>query len=86
MYLRDEISAWYALSRKANVPDTQLRDHVLQNVDLVVRRTQGVSCKVEREKTTERVEPVYQTILDLTSQAVNPLKLAQMDIGFLAQL
>ena len=86
MYLKDEISTWYALSRKANVPEAQLREHVMQNVDLVVRRTLGVSCKAEREKMTERVEPVYQTILDLTSQAVNPLKLAQMDVGFLAQL
>ena len=86
MYLRDELSGWYILSRKTNVPDAQLREHVLQNVDLVMRRTMGVSCRAEREKTVDKVEPVYQTILDLTSQAVNPLKLAQMDTGFLAQL
>lgn len=90
LYLRDELSSWYTLSRKTSVSDTQLRDHVLQNVDLVTRRIQGLSCKAERERspTTEgqRVEPVYQTLLDLISQAVNPLKLAQMDIGFMPQL
>ena len=37
-------------------------------------------------KATESIEPAYRTILDLISQAVNPLKLAQMDVAFMPQL
>lgn len=30
--------------------------------------------------------PADQSVLDFIAQAVNPLKLAQMDIGFMSQL
>ncbi|KAI8925790.1 hypothetical protein BC831DRAFT_459457 [Entophlyctis helioformis] len=77
---------WQTNLRKPTFQHGQLRELVTQNVELLVKRAQGISCKIEREKGAERVDPVSRTVLDLVSQAVNPLKLAQMDIAFMPQL
>ncbi|KAJ3037893.1 hypothetical protein HDV00_001237 [Rhizophlyctis rosea] len=86
IFIRDELVTWQNISRKAPVPETQLRDFVSQNVELVMKRAQALSCKAEREKANEKVEPVCQTMLDLISNAVNPSKLAAMDVQFMASL
>ncbi len=85
IFIRDELLSWQQMGRKAPVSDQQLREYVNQNVDLLMKRAQTLSCKLEREQEIERVEPINQTILDLISQAVNPLKLSQMDLAFLPQ-
>lgn len=85
IFVRDELVTWQQNGRKPPLPQEQLSEYVLQNVDLIIKRCQGVACLAERDQ-PDRLEPLNQTILDLISQAVNPLKLAQMDIAFLPQL
>ena len=69
-------------------------------MEILVKRIQSMGCKMEREEVRiyrqfnppvnsfqgEMKHPADQTIKDLIAQAVNPLKLAQMDIAFLPQL
>ncbi|KAJ3410576.1 hypothetical protein HDV05_003644 [Chytridiales sp. JEL 0842] len=86
IFVRDELITWQNVSRKPSIQDHQLRDYVVQNVDMVVKRAQALSCKAEREKALDGSHPSNQSVLDLISQAGNPLKLAQMDPTFLAML
>lgn len=86
IFVRDELVQWQINARKPQLVPLQLREFVNQNVDLLLKRTLAISCKAERDQGVERVEPVTQTIVDLISQAVNPVKLAQMEIGFMPQL
>ncbi|KAI9333573.1 hypothetical protein BDR26DRAFT_909001 [Obelidium mucronatum] len=86
IFIRDELITSQNTSRKPAFQDAQLRDYVTQNCDLLVKRTAALACKVEREKGVETAHPANQTILDLISQAGNPLKLAQMDGIWLAML
>ncbi|KAJ3211873.1 hypothetical protein HDU67_004198 [Dinochytrium kinnereticum] len=86
VFVKDELIAWQNMGRKPPLQDHQLRDLVNQNVDVVVKRTNGLSCKMERDKAGDGLVPANQTVLDLISQAGNPLKLAQMDPTFLAML
>lgn len=69
--------------------DSQVKEQVATNVDILIRRASAMACVSEKEK--DKVEsgnaiPGNQTILDLISQAVNPLKLAQMDLGWCPSL
>ncbi|KAJ3100237.1 hypothetical protein HDU97_002421, partial [Phlyctochytrium planicorne] len=86
IFVKDELIAWQNIGRKFQLQDHQLRDYVNQNVDLVVKRTNAMSCKIEREKAGEANIAANQSLLDLISGAGNPLKLAQMDPTFLAML
>jgi transformation/transcription domain-associated protein len=87
LFVRDELMAWQNVVRKsANTNTARIRDLVNQNVRLILTRAQTLSCKAERDHATEKLEPLFQTVLDLVSQATNPLKLAQMDISYLPQL
>lgn len=71
----------------------KLRELVDQNRRLAMHRVQVLSCKAEKEAAMEdkpvgdaKIKPVNQSILDLISQATNPLKLAQMDAAYMSQL
>ncbi|KAJ3121303.1 hypothetical protein HK098_003792 [Nowakowskiella sp. JEL0407] len=89
IFVRDELVAWQIQnSRPQPILDhSNFKDAVSQNVELIIKRAQSLSCRAEREKVSENSTiPVNQTILDLISTAVNPLKLAQMDVPFLACL
>ncbi|KAJ3404672.1 hypothetical protein HDU80_002517 [Chytriomyces hyalinus] len=86
IFVRDELVTFQNVSRKPAFQEQQLRDLVNQNCDLLVKRTQALACKAEREKGIEMPHPANQTILDLMNQAVNPLKLAQMEPIFMAML
>ncbi|ORY29461.1 hypothetical protein BCR33DRAFT_724710 [Rhizoclosmatium globosum] len=86
IFIRDELITFQSSSRKPAFQDNQLRDYVNLNCDLLVKRTNALACKAEREKGVESGHPANQTILDLISQAGNPLKLAQMDATFMAML
>jgi transformation/transcription domain-associated protein len=86
VFIRDELMTWQSVIRKplgSNI--TRLRELVNQNVRLCLHRSQKLACRMERDS-GEKSEPVFQSVLDLISQATNPLKLAQMDISFLAPL
>jgi transformation/transcription domain-associated protein len=87
VFVRDELMTWQNNIRKpVNANNSRIRDLVNQNVRLILSRAQTLSCKVERDHGADKVEPLYQTVLDLISQATNPLKLAQMDISYLPML
>jgi len=98
VFVRDELNSWLAASKKAPLEDKQVKELVATNVDLITRRAQALACNAEKDKNL-RVEPSVngivpppvvlpcnQTILDLISQAVNPLKLAQMDLSWTPNL
>ncbi|KAI9362472.1 kinase-like domain-containing protein [Zopfochytrium polystomum] len=86
IFIRDELITSQTASRKALMPDVQVRDLVYQNSDLIIKRAQALACKAEREKGAEAGQSCNQSILDLISHAGNPLKLAQMDPTFMASL
>ncbi|KNC98645.1 histone acetyltransferase TRA1 [Spizellomyces punctatus DAOM BR117] len=86
IFVRDELVTWQNIARKPPLQEAQLREFVTQNVDLVLKRTHGIACRAERERGIERCEPANQTILDLISNAVNPHKLCQMDVSYMARL
>ena len=87
IFIRDELVAWQNVVRKPVVGNTaRLRELVGQNQRLVVNRAEVLSCKSERESQELRSEPLNQMILDLISQATNPLKLAQMEVAYMSQL
>ncbi|KAJ3116271.1 hypothetical protein HDU96_010045 [Phlyctochytrium bullatum] len=71
IFVKDELIAFQNTGRKAALHDVHLRELVNQNVELLAG---------------DSLIPSNQTILDLISQASNPLKLAQMDPTFLAML
>ncbi|RUP49800.1 hypothetical protein BC936DRAFT_141434 [Jimgerdemannia flammicorona] len=87
IFIRDELVTWHSINHKpAN--DQQLREHVARNVDYVLKKTQFLSCKMEREKVkaVNSNTPVNQSIIDLISQAGNPQKLAQMECTWMPWL
>lgn len=88
VFVRDELmNQGQSVIRKPNGANLgRLRDLVNQNVQLCLHRAKVLSCKTERELSGERNEPLYQSVIDLISNATNPLKLAQMDISFLSML
>ncbi len=88
IFIRDELLAWQNVVRKSVLGNTpRLRELVNQNLRLVVNRAEVLSCKNERTVALEqRSEPLNQMILDLISQATNPLKLAQMEVAYMSQL
>jgi transformation/transcription domain-associated protein len=87
IFCKDELVSWYQTHRRSTIPDENLKDYVNSNVDLIIKKTQLISCKTERDEGyAERVCPLNQSILDLMSDAMNPSKLAMTDIAFLPQL
>jgi transformation/transcription domain-associated protein len=88
IFCKDELISWYQANRKSPATDENLKEYVNLNVDLLIKRTQLMSCKAERDEGSraERICPLNQSILDLMNDAMNPLKLAITDIGFLPQL
>ena len=88
IYIRDELMTWQSVVRKPlGTKTSRLRDLVQQNVKLCLHRSHSLACtKKPDDQDREKIEPHFQNILDLISQATNPLKLAQMDISYLAQL
>ncbi|KAI9209824.1 uncharacterized protein BJ171DRAFT_609195 [Polychytrium aggregatum] len=86
IFVRDELVTWHTASKKPPPQEHHLRDLVSVNMELIVKKAQAMSCKTEREKGIESGAPANQTVLDLISVAVNPMKLAGMDVGFMSQL
>ncbi|KAK5808732.1 hypothetical protein F5H01DRAFT_281683, partial [Linnemannia elongata] len=85
IFIRDELVSWFANGMKP-LNEQNLGERVTSTVDQVQRRTALLSCKPEREKSRNNNIPANQTLLDLISQASNPLKYAQMDCSWLQWL
>ena len=51
VYLRDELNAWYAsLSKKVSLHEDRIHEHILQNLEIIKAKINGLSCKTERSK------------------------------------
>ncbi|KAF9958937.1 hypothetical protein BGZ72_010618 [Mortierella alpina] len=85
IFIRDELVSWITAGMKP-LNEQNLGERVTSTVDQVLKRTSLLSCKPEREKGRGSNIPANQTILDLISQASNPLKYAQMDCTWLQWL
>ncbi|KAB8303627.1 hypothetical protein EYC80_005023 [Monilinia laxa] len=72
LFVRDEMIFWYTSSHRA-MEDTQLRQSVQANSDMIVKRALSIA------KSPEGALPANQTVIDLIAKAVNPMNLAQTD-------
>ncbi|BFZ54613.1 transcription-associated protein 1 [Savitreella phatthalungensis] len=73
IFVRDELITWFTQQHRPVTQETQLREKVAANVDLIVRRASSLS------QVAQGNLPAHQTIIDLISQSVSPRNLAQMD-------
>lgn len=73
VFMRDEMVHWFASQRKELGSDV-LRDSVSQNSEIIVKRVTSLGSLPSSGNL-----PANQTVVDLVSQAVNPIKLAMTD-------
>ena len=73
IFIRDEMIFWFTAQHKQGPWETQLRDTVQQNSELVVKRA------VSLAKPPEGTLPANQTVVDLVARAVDPKALGLMD-------
>ncbi|EEB09408.1 transcription-associated protein [Schizosaccharomyces japonicus yFS275] len=74
IFIRDELIWWFTQQRQPPSSNGLLREKVISNTDLIVRRVSSIGQPAFGNL------PANQTILDYISQAVNPKALAQMDV------
>ncbi|KAM0149981.1 hypothetical protein ACHAQE_008793 [Botrytis cinerea] len=73
LFVRDEMIFWFTSSHRTTTKDTDLRDAVQINSDMIVKRALSIA------KSPEGALPANQTVIDLIAKAVNPMNLAQCD-------
>lgn len=74
LFVRDEMIFWFTSSHRAmHLNENQLRDTVQTNCDMIVKRAVSLAASPVGNL------PANQTVIDLTSKAVNPMNLAQCD-------
>ncbi|KAI2643463.1 FAT domain-containing protein [Xylaria nigripes] len=74
LLVRDEVIFWFTSSHRAiHLNETQLRETVQTNCDMVVKRALSLAQPPVGNL------PANQTIIDLIARAVNPMNLAQCD-------
>ncbi|KZT26868.1 FAT-domain-containing protein [Neolentinus lepideus HHB14362 ss-1] len=84
LFARDEVITWLHNRAKGwNAAEIAFRNHVANNITVIVKNAETMACKLEREQaaqnpTTPPSAPVVQTITNLISQATNPVNLAKM--------
>ncbi|GAA6030453.1 hypothetical protein JCM8097_009114 [Rhodosporidiobolus ruineniae] len=84
IFVREEIQTWFSMSKTE--PRTQLREHVLNAVDAVVRKAKVMSCKYERERAPSATVPVSQSLIELLLSATNSTKLSMADPAWVPAL
>jgi transformation/transcription domain-associated protein len=72
LFVRDEMIFWITSSHRTLV-DSQLRELVSQNSELIVNRTRSLA------QAPPGALPANQTVIDLVAKAVHPAQLAQSD-------
>ncbi|KAK4670085.1 transcription-associated protein 1 [Podospora pseudopauciseta] len=70
LYVRDEMMFWFTSNRTTGLTETQLRETVQANCDIVVKKA------VSLAQAPAANLPAHQTVIDLISKAVNPVSLA----------
>ncbi|GAP87643.2 putative FAT domain-containing protein [Rosellinia necatrix] len=74
LLVRDEVIFWFTGSHRAiHLNETQLRETVQTNCDMVVKRALSLA------QPPVGSLPANQTVIDLIARAVNPMNLAQCD-------
>lgn len=74
LLVRDEVIFWFTSSHRAiHLNETQLRETVQTNCDMVVKRALSLA------QPPVGSLPANQTVIDLIARAVNPMNLAQCD-------
>jgi len=80
IFVRDEMIVWFTQQSKPLNAETQLRECVQGNVDIVVKRA------VSLAKPPEGNLPANQTVVDLVARAVDPKALASTDALWMGYL
>lgn len=80
IFVRDEMIFWFTQQHKTGPWETQLRDTVQTNSDMVVKRA------VSLAKPPEGTLPANQTVVDLIARAVDPKALGLCDALWMAWL
>ena len=80
IFVRDEMIFWFTQQHRSGLQETQLRETVQANSDIVVKKA------VSLARPPEGNLPANQTVIDLVSRAVNPFNLAQSDPLWMAYL
>jgi transformation/transcription domain-associated protein len=80
LFVRDELNAVLVAMKKPVMEQSVVKEAVAVNVDVLVRRAGALGGGEEGGV------PSGMNVLDLISQAVNPLKLAQMDLNYIPSL
>lgn len=73
VFVRDEMIFWFTQQHRSVGHESQLRETVQTNAELVVRRAVSMA-----EPPVGNL-PANQTVIDLVARAVNPINLAQTD-------
>lgn len=73
VFIRDEVIFFNTQNHRGSVQTSQLHEAVQNNGDLIVKRAIALA------KAPEGNLPANQTVIDLISKAVNPMKLAQAE-------
>lgn len=82
IFMRDEMNHWFTSQHKsAQLTPDVLREAVQSNSDMVVKRASAMG-----SLPTVANLPANQTVVDNVAQAVNPVKLSQMDVLWMAYL
>ena len=79
IFIRDEIIAHCMQFNKRDLNKEFLREHVLQNCELMSHRASALA-----KPPTSGPLPANQTVIDLVAEAANPSRLAQMDPSWIA--
>lgn len=73
IFVRDEMIFWFTQQHRGGLQESQLRETVQVNSEIVVRKAVSLASPPEDGR------PANQTVIDLISRAVNPMSLAQSD-------
>lgn len=73
IFVRDEMIFWFTQQHRGGLQETQLRQTVQQNSDVVVKKAMSLA------RPPEGTLPANQTVIDLVSRAVDPANLSQCD-------
>jgi transformation/transcription domain-associated protein len=79
LFVRDETISWFTQQHRPSAEETQLREIVRVNVELISKKVQQISSHNGNSVAT-------QNILDFIQQAVNPRNLAACDTLWMAYL
>jgi len=80
IFIRDEVNYHYLQNHRTNVTTAQFREAVQVNSDLVVKRAIALA------KAPPGNLPANQSVIDVVSAAVNPVKLSASDPLWMACL